>query len=197
MLDLSDRVEAGISPKVQALITAAEAHDAYTAGHARRVAEYALRLGEQMGCTPEEMSALAQGSLLHDIGKLSITDTILNKPGKLTDAERLEIQNHPVYGYDICRKLGFMETELEIVRWHHERLNGRGYPDGISPERISSLVRIVSVVDVYDALCSARSYRPAMDTQAAVRHLQTYSGFFLDEALVNRWIEILKQDGLL
>jgi putative nucleotidyltransferase with HDIG domain len=195
--NLTERLEAGISPKVQALITAAEAHDTYTAGHAQRVAEYAVRLGETLGCPPEELRALAQGSLLHDIGKLSITDTILNKPGKLNDEERVEIQKHPIYGYDICRKLGFMETELEIIRWHHERLNGRGYPDGISPDKLPRLVRIVSVVDVYDALCSTRSYRPAMDPQAAVRHLETYSGFFLDEALVNQWVEILKQDRLL
>ncbi len=192
-----ERLEAGISPKVQALITAAEAHDAYTGGHARRVSQYAVRLAESIGCTPEELHVLVQGSLVHDIGKLSITDTILNKPGKLTEQERFEIEKHPVFGYEICQKLGFMDPELEIVRWHHERLNGRGYPDQIDGDMIPLLVRIVSVVDIYDALCSERSYRPAMSPEVAVRHLRTYSIFFLDETLVERWVEILKQDGLI
>jgi HD-GYP domain-containing protein (c-di-GMP phosphodiesterase class II) len=195
--NLKARLEAGISPKVQALIAAAEAHDAYTGGHARRVALYAIRLGERLGCTPEELSALAQGSLLHDIGKLSVTDTILNKPGSLTPEERHQMEQHPLYGYEICQRLGFMKSELEIIRWHHERINGRGYPDRITTKMLPKLVQIVSVVDVYDALRSDRSYRKAMDRETALRHLQAYNGFFLDENMVNNWQEIVASDPAL
>ena len=189
----TQRIMAGISPKVQALITAAEAHDRYTAGHAQRVALNAIRLGEKIGLSPEDQRALAQGSLLHDIGKISVSDTILNKPATLTPEERLEMEKHPVYGYDICKKLGFMEAELEIIRWHHERVNGRGYPDSIPGKQIPVLVQIMAVADVYDALISERAYRPAMTHEQAIRHLESFSGFYLAEEYVNLWKELSKQ----
>lgn len=183
--DPTERIMAGISPKVQALITAAEAHDTYTAGHAERVALTAIRLGKKAGLSPEELRALAQGSLLHDIGKISVPNEILNKPASLTPKERLEMEKHPVYGYEMCKKMGFMEAELEIIRWHHERVNGRGYPDSITGDRIPLLVQIMAVADVYDALTSERAYRPAIPYEQAIRHLESYSGFYLSESFVN------------
>lgn len=195
--DLMKRLEAAISSEVKVLITAVEAHDQYTAGHSQRVALSALRLGEKANFSPEELRALVQGSLLHDIGKLSIPDSVLNKPGKLNEAERELIETHPISGYEMCQKLGFMEAELAIIRWHHERINGRGYPDSISSELIPPMVRIVSVVDIYDALTSERSYRGAMTPDMAVKHLDTYSAFFLDEAYVELWKQILREDGAL
>ena len=183
----TDRIMAGISPKVQALITAAEAHDSYTAGHAQRVALNAVRMGENLGLSPEELRAIAQGSLLHDIGKISISDTILNKPGPLTPVERHAIEKHPIFGYDICKYLGFMEAELEIIRWHHERVNGRGYPDSIPGNQIPMLVQIMAVVDVYDALTSDRAYRLAMTHEQAIMHLDSFSGLYLRKDYVSLW----------
>jgi len=189
----TERIMAGISPKVRALITAAEAHDTHTAGHAERVALSAIRMGEKVGLTPDELRALAQGSLLHDIGKISVTNEILNKPAALTPEERKEMEKHPIYGYEMCKKLGFMEAELEIIRWHHERVNGRGYPDSIPGARIPVMVQIMAVVDVYDALTSKRAYRGAMTHEQAIRHLETYSGFYLSEKYVNLWKEMTNQ----
>jgi putative nucleotidyltransferase with HDIG domain len=188
------RILAGISPKVQALITAAEAHDTYTAGHAERVALTAIRLGEEVGLSPEELRALAQGSLLHDIGKISVPNEFLNKPATLTPEERSEMENHPIYGYEICKKLGFMQAELEIIRWHHERLNGRGYPDSIPGTSVPAMDQIMAIADVYDALTSDRAYRPAMTKDRAIRHLESFSGFYLSEDLVHLWKEMLKQE---
>lgn len=190
----TERIMAGISPKIQTLIVAAEAHDSYTTGHAQRVALYAIRLGEKLGLSPEELRALAQGSLLHDIGKISVPNQILDKPGSLTVDERREIEKHTLYGYEICKKLGFMDTELAIVRWHHERINGRGYPDSLPAEGIQNLVKIVSVVDAYDALTSDRAYRKAFSPDQALQHLDVFSSFSLDKEYVNIWKELIAEE---
>ena len=195
--DPTERIMAGISPKVEALIIAAEAHDAYTGGHARRVALNAIRLGEKIGLSPEELRALAQGSLLHDIGKISVPNEILNKPDKLTPDERRQMEKHPVYGYEMCKKLGFMESELALIRWHHERVNGRGYPDALPPDKIPLLAKILAVVDVYDALTSERAYRKALSYEQAIQHLDAFSSFALDKEYVELWKEMIGPEGKL
>lgn len=191
----TERILAGISPKVQALIIAAEAHDSYTGGHAQRVALNAIRLGERVGLNPEELRALAQGSLLHDIGKISIPSEILNKPGTFTVEERQVMEKHPLFGYEMCKKLGFMDTELEIVRWHHERTNGRGYPDALPGENIPKLVKIMAVTDVYDALTSDRAYRQALTHEQAIQHLDAFSNFYLAEEYVTLWKELSQPES--
>ena len=193
--DPTERIMAGISPKVEALIIAAEAHDSYTAGHARRVALGAIRLGEKAGLSPEDLHALAQGSLLHDIGKISVPNEILNKPGTFTLEERRQMEKHTLYGYEMCKKLGFMESELELVRWHHERINGRGYPDALSADEIPEMAKLLAVVDVYDALTSDRAYRKALSHHQAIQHLEAFSSFALDKEYVERWKELIGPDG--
>jgi putative nucleotidyltransferase with HDIG domain len=183
----TERIMAGISPKIKALIVAEEAHDLYTAGHAQRVALNAIRLGEKVGLSPDELRALAHGSLLHDIGKISVPNEILNKPGTLTPDERHEMEKHTLYGYEMCQKLGFMDAELEIIRWHHERVNGRGYPDVLTVDKIPALVKIVAVVDIYDALTSDRAYRKALSHDQAIQHLDAFSNFALDKEYVELW----------
>jgi putative nucleotidyltransferase with HDIG domain len=137
------------------------------------------------------LRALAQGSLLHDIGKISVPNEILNKPDTLTPDERRQMEKHTIYGYEMCKKLGFMESELELIRWHHERINGRGYPDALSADKIPVLAKILSVVDVYDALTSDRAYREALSHEQAIQHLDAFSSFALEKEYVELWKKLI------
>ena len=190
-LDLTERLEAGISPSVRALVAATEARDRYTAGHSRRVAQAALAFGSHLGLKPEELRALAQGCVLHDIGKLDIPDDVLNKPGALTAEERFEIERHTVRGFQICRQLGFMQEELDIIRHHHERYDGMGYPDAKLGEEIPKLARMIAIVDVFDALTSERSYRPAWGQENAIAYVRENRGQQFDPHFVDAWLEMI------
>ncbi|MBB3112210.1 putative nucleotidyltransferase with HDIG domain [Paenibacillus phyllosphaerae] len=180
-------LEACITPSVRALIMATEVRDAYTAGHNMRVALYALRLAEEMGRSTEELRAIAQGGVVHDVGKIKVPDAVLNKPGKLSPEERSLIERHPVWGYDVCKQLGFFPDELSIIRSHHEKWDGTGYPDRLAGERIPLLARIAAVADVYDALTSSRSYRKAMSHDEAMRIIVEGSGTHFDPMCVEAW----------
>lgn len=188
--DPVERITHSISPSVKALMRATENRDPYTAGHNFRVALYALQLGEELDLRPEQLRALAQGTIIHDIGKMMIPDAILNKPGRLTPEERIVIEQHPVKGYEMCRKLGFMKDELEVIRFHHEKWDGSGYPDRLKGERIPLLARIVAVADVYDALTSHRSYRRAMSHEETMAFLQEHQGDHFDPQCVEAWVRV-------
>lgn len=190
--DPRQRLEAAMSPSVRALITATEARDTYTAGHSYRVALGAVSLGSALNLPPQDLRVLAQGGIIHDVGKLQVPDRILNKPGPLTDEERREIERHTILGYEICARLGFMAAELDVIRSHHERLDGSGYPDQLSGERVSPLVRILGIVDVYDALTSARAYRPAWSQEEALDYLRQQSGSQFDPQYVQAWIDLIQ-----
>jgi putative nucleotidyltransferase with HDIG domain len=194
--DPIQRIEAGISPRVRSLIVATEAKDKYTAGHNFRVALYALRLGEEMGLAPEQLRALAQGAIIHDIGKIEVPDSVLNKPGKLTPEERKLIEKHPVTGYEMCKRLGFMKDELDIIRHHHEKWDGTGYPDGKAGTSIPKLARIVAVADVYDALTSARSYRAPWTHDDAMRFIVEQSGKHFDPECVQAWVALNEREPI-
>ena len=155
---------------------------------------YALRLAEHMGVQPRMLRALAQGGIVHDVGKLFIPDKILNKPGRLTPEERAVIELHPVYGYNLCKQLGFMTEELEIIRSHHERWDGTGYPDRLKGEAIPHLARITAVADVYDALTSSRAYRAAMSHEEAMRIIAQESGRQFDPRCVDAWLSLAEVD---
>lgn len=182
-----DWIHTYISPSVRQLVLATEAKDSYTAGHNYRVALYALKLGEEMGLSSSQLRAIAQGGLVHDVGKLYVPDGILNKRGKLTDDERSVIEAHPVSGFDVCKRLGFMTEELAVIRSHHERWNGSGYPDRLSGESIPLVARITAVADVYDALTSSRSYRSAMSHEEAMRIILKESGSHFDPRCISAW----------
>jgi putative nucleotidyltransferase with HDIG domain len=181
------RLEDGISPSIRALVIATEARDTYTAGHNFRVAFYAVRIAEEMGLNPKEVRMLAQGSIVHDVGKIQVPDSILNKPGALTPEERSVIERHPVTGYEMCKRLGFMNEELGVIRHHHERWDGEGYPDGLKEEGIPLLARILAVADVYDALTSSRSYRQAWSHEDAMQFLNNQAGIQFDSTCVEAW----------
>lgn len=188
-------LEACITPSVRALIMATEVRDAYTAGHNMRVALYALRLAEEMGRSAEELRAIAQGGVVHDVGKIKVPDAVLNKPGKLSPEERSMIERHPVWGYDMCKRLGFFADELSVIRSHHEKWDGTGYPDRLAGERIPVLARITAVADVYDALTSSRSYRKAMSHDDAMAIILDGSGTHFDPACVEAWTRLASSDS--
>ncbi|MHA6482300.1 HD-GYP domain-containing protein [Paenibacillus sp. strain BS8-2] len=188
-----DWIRTYISSSVKELVIATEAKDAYTAGHNYRVAMYALKLGEELGLSLSKLRAIAQGGLVHDIGKLSIPDGILNKPGKLSDEERTVIETHPVSGYDMCKRLGFMIDELAVIRSHHEKWNGSGYPDRLAGEEIPLVARITAVADVYDALTSSRSYRKAMSHEEAMVIMLRESGRHFDPRCIEAWEKLAQE----
>jgi putative two-component system response regulator len=144
-----------------------ELRDPYTEGHCQRLANYATSLGERLGLADEDLRALYQGGFLHDLGKVAIPDAILLKPGALSDVERAVIRQHPVVGATLCDSLRSLRRVSPIVRHHHERRDGSGYPDGMVGGRIPLLAQIMSIVDVYDALTTARSYKTALTHEAA------------------------------
>ena len=162
------------------LATALDAKDNYTSGHSQRVGSYAEDLGGAMGLDGKERRNLRRAGLLHDIGKIGTDLTYLNKPAPLTTAEYEEVKRHPVIGFEICRPLRTMAPLLALIRGHHERLDGRGYPDGLKAEQIPVALRCLTVADVYDALTSDRSYRKAMTVDAALTLMR-------QEATVGMW----------
>ena len=157
---------------VFAFARAVEAKSPYTQGHADRVTLYALALADQLGVSSAEREMLRRGAILHDIGKICIPDAILNKPGPLTPEEYDIIKQHPVQGVKIVEPLTSLGDVIPLIRWHHERPDGRGYPDGLKGDDIPLLVRILSVADVYDALASARPYRDPMPHEECLNQLR-------------------------
>jgi putative two-component system response regulator len=143
------------------LARAIEAKDTYTQGHTERVSQLAVFVAHQLGLPAEEQEALFKGGILHDIGKIAIPDAVLNKPGRLTDEELLLVRTHPDRGEKICQPLNSMQKALQVIRHHHEKLDGSGYPDKLKGEQIPLVARIMAIVDVYDALSTSRSYKPA------------------------------------
>ncbi|MEX2542772.1 MAG: HD-GYP domain-containing protein [Trueperaceae bacterium] len=191
--DAERRLAYGLRPEVRALIVATEAKDRYTAGHMQRVAAYAVRLGRALGLEPEELRVLAQAAVVHDVGKIEIPDAVLNKPGKLDDSEFDLIRSHPDVGVRIGEALGMHRSELEVIRHHHERWDGGGYPARLAGEAIPRLARVLAVVDVYDALTSDRSYRPAWSAERAARHVEAESGEAFDPACAAAWVDVLRE----
>jgi hypothetical protein len=177
--------EAFLGSHVRALVMKLQRKDVYTEGHTRRVALLAVGVGEDLGLPPHQLRALAAGALLHDIGKLSIPDEVLKKPGSLTPEELAIIREHPARGERLLKELGgFSTTVRRLVRSHHERLDGTGYPDGADADSLELDVRILSVCDVYDALVSTRAYRGAWTHEAAFELIHGETGTAFDARCV-------------
>ena len=165
------------------LANALEAKDVYTRGHSERVAALARRIALAAGVAPGAAGLIAQAGLLHDLGKIGIPERVLRKPGPLSDEEWAVMRRHPIVGAQIVAPLEFFADGAVIVRHHHERHDGSGYPDGLRGELIPLGARIVAVADVYDALTSDRPYRPRLARAEAVRHLESEAGQTLDARL--------------
>jgi len=176
--------EAAYLGVIGALATALDARDPYTAGHSQRVADLAVAIGRQMQLSEPELETLRLGALLHDIGKIGVSDAILRKPGKLTPEEFEQIKLHPTLGARILKPLRFLDAQLAVVELHHERPDGRGYPHGLKGDQIPLFARIVHVADAFDAMTSARAYRGALPVSAAVAELWRLIGLDFDLQVV-------------
>jgi putative two-component system response regulator len=150
-----------------------EAKDPCTEGHCERLGDLSVALGRDLRLQDEALTALRRGGYLHDLGKVAVPEAILLKPGPLTPEERAVMQRHPLVGEAICRPLRSLRTVLPIIRYHHERVDGSGYPDGLRGEAIPLTARILQVVDIYDALTTDRPYRQALSTNRALDVLDT------------------------
>lgn len=190
---LDDLVESYYST-VRTLIAVVEAKDSYTRGHSERVTAYAVSLGEILGLSDDTVDTLRLASLLHDIGKIGVPESVLNKPGKLTDDEWQIIRRHPEVGSGIVKNIKGQDVELiaGIVRHHHERFDGKGYPDGLSGENIPMLARILAVADSYDAMTSKRSYRGSLNKKKVINEIEEGLGTQFDASAGGAMLELLR-----
>jgi putative nucleotidyltransferase with HDIG domain len=180
---------------VRALSNAVEARDAYTSKHAERVTAYALEIARALGIALSDSTDIEFGFLLHDIGKVAISDAILHKPGPLTDDEREQMREHPLKGEEIVRGIEFLRPAAEVIRSHHERWDGRGYPDGLRGEEIPLTARVFAVADVFDAMTSERPYRPVSSLADARALITDEAGRQFDPQVVEAFNSI--PDGLI
>jgi len=172
------------------LINALDLRDTETQSHSRRVALYSRRLAVELGVAGETLQVIERGALLHDIGKIGVSDTILLKPGKLTDEEWVEMRKHSMYGYRILEGIPFLDEARRIVRDHHERWDGNGYPNRLEGERICLGARVFAVVDTYDAMTTDRPYRKALPHAIATEEIEQMQGSQFDPLVVDAWRRI-------
>lgn len=191
------QVEESAIESAAVLMNTIEANHRYTAGHTTRVSQISRMLGSALGLPDDELSLLTTGSLLHDVGKVALPREILDKPGRLTAEEFALVKRHPVTGDHILSEFKYpgIERVRDIVRHHHERLDGSGYPDGLRGDRISLPARIVAVADVYEALTSDRSYRAAMSASDALELIQRETAAGLFDPRVVRELHRLVESG--
>jgi HD-GYP domain-containing protein (c-di-GMP phosphodiesterase class II) len=181
---------------LECLATALEARDEYTKGHSQRVCDVSMLIGQKLGFTPEALEELRVGTTLHDIGKIGVPDSILNKPDRLTDEEFALMKSHPVIGYEICKPLMLSEGVLMLIRNHHEKLDGRGYPDGLRGGELPLSLRVVCVADAFDAMSSRRPYRQVMDMSRVIAELAQGAGSQFDPVVVESLRDLLSSGSL-
>ncbi len=179
-----------------ALATAVESRDPAIEGHLHRMAHYAPQLGQTLGVDQHQLRLLKCGGILHDIGKLGVSEAILSKPGPLTEAEWQEMRQHPIIGERICAPLKFLREIGPIIRHHHQRWDGEGYPDSLSGEEIPLLARVISVVDAFDAMSFDRPYRKALPPDEVVRRLSDGAGTQWDPEITQALLDLVRCHGL-
>jgi putative nucleotidyltransferase with HDIG domain len=179
---------------IEALVATIDAVDPYTRGHSKRVSDYSVAIAEELGYHGDVLMDIRIGSLLHDIGKLGVRDSILTKPGNLTDEEYEEMKKHPAIGFKIIEKVSLLHNVLPAIVEHHERLDGSGYPMGLRGEQITQMGRIVAVADVYDALTTDRPYRKALDLESVLEHLHKNVGSHFDGVCVEALTKVVLHD---
>jgi PAS domain S-box-containing protein len=179
---------------IEGLAMALSLRDDETEYHSRRVTKLTLALAEKLDFTVEEMTNIRRGTMLHDIGKIGIPDSILLKPGSLTDDERRIIQQHPVHAYSMLRNIDYLKSALEIPYLHHEKWDGSGYPNGLKGDLIPLSARLFAVVDVYDALTSKRPYRDAWAREDAIAYIQEQSGKHFDPEIIQIFLSFINQN---
>lgn len=178
---------------ITAFVSSMEARDPYTQGHSQRVGEFAKQIARQMRCSATQMDNLREGALLHDIGKIGVSDLILHKPGTLTEEERDVIRRHTLIGIEIVGQVGLSDAVLEMIRSHHERYDGKGYPDGRLARELRLSTRILSVADAYDAMTSDRPYRSSITFTQARDELLRGKGTQFDPDVVDAMLGVMEQ----
>lgn len=187
-------LEGAYRSTLKALTAALETRDSETHGHSERVVSYSLRLGREYGLNSDEMKSLEFGSLLHDIGKIGVPDSILRKPAKLTDEEWVRMREHPLHGQQILRGIEFLQGAARVVAQHHEKWDGSGYPLGIRADDIDICARIFAVADAFDAITSDRVYRRGKSYEAAAQELDDWAGRQFDPKVVEAFHRVPKED---
>ena len=179
---------------VQTLAKTIDAKDAYTNGHSERVAEYSREIAKRYGYDEDRQEEIYIMGLLHDVGKIGVPDSIINKPGRLTDEEYEMIKKHPMMGAEILTTISEMPKLVTGARWHHERFDGRGYPDGLKGEAIPEEARIIAVADAYDAMTSHRSYRDVIPQEKVRQEIENGMGTQFDERFARIMLEMMVED---
>jgi len=190
---LGQRVDQAVLESMYAFSKSLEARDYYTAEHADRMISIAVALGKKLGLSKQSLNNLEKSAVLHDIGKIGISDVILRKKGKLSPEEYKIIKTHPQIGAEIIRAVHFLKDVVPIVLHHHERLDGLGYPSGLKNGEIPLSARIIAIADAYQALTSDRPYRKAYSKKKALEILQKEAGLHFDKKIVDALIEIEKR----
>jgi len=191
--ELLDSLNTLFQEAIRAIISALEAKDSYTHGHSLRVSQYALLIGEALKLDKKDLLNLELGALLHDIGKIGTPEHILLKPGHLTKEEFEIMKKHPVQSAEILSHIELLKEVVPIVKYHQERMDGLGYPDGLKGEHIPLLSRIVYIADAFDAMTSDRPYRKALPLEQVYDELLRCSGSQFDPHLVSLFIQVHKQ----
>jgi putative nucleotidyltransferase with HDIG domain len=187
-------LEGAYRSTLKALTAALETRDSETHGHSERVVTYSLRLGREYGLSSAELKSLEFGSLLHDIGKIGVPDSILRKPAKLTEEEWVRMREHPLHGQQILRGIEFLQGAARVVAQHHEKWDGTGYPLGLRGEEIDINARIFAVADAFDAITSDRVYRRGKPYEAASQELDDWAGRQFDPKVVEAFHRVPKED---
>ena len=189
--DTYEKLEKAYLDSIETLRYTVEAKDPYTRGHSDRVAEYSVLIGEKLGLSEEDLRTLRIGGLFHDIGKIGIPDSILLKESKLTDDEYSQIKNHPTIGAHILQNATIFQDILPIVKHHHERYDGNGYPSRLKGEEIPYFARIAAVADTFDAMTSKRTYRNAIPLEEVKEEIKRCEGTQFDPSIAETFLEIL------
>lgn len=188
---MNDNLEKSYIDSIEILRHTVEAKDPYTRGHSDRVSEYAVLLGKKLNLPNEDIEKLKIGGLFHDIGKIGIPDSILLKESKLTDEEYIKIKEHPVIGYSILENADMFKNILDIIKYHHERFDGNGYPERLAETNIPYLARITSIVDSFDAMTSRRSYRDSLPMDVVKSEILQNLGSQFDPEIGIAFLDIL------
>lgn len=190
--DTYDKLEKAYLESIQTLRYTVEAKDTYTRGHSDRVSEYSVLIGKQLGLPDNEIKNLQLGGLFHDVGKIGIPDTILQKDSKLTDDEYSQIKNHPSIGAHILSTATIFQDIIPIVKHHHEKYDGTGYPGQLKGNDIPYLARITAIADTFDAMTSKRSYRDSLPLEIVISEFEKYKGTQFDPEITDVFLDILK-----
>jgi PAS domain S-box-containing protein/putative nucleotidyltransferase with HDIG domain len=190
-----EKLQSAMSSTIDAISIIVESRDPYTAGHQRRVAQLAMAVAGELGLSEERIDLIRMGSLIHDIGKIYIPAEILTKPGRLNDIEFAMMKSHPTVGYKILNKVDFIPVIVDMVYQHHERMDGSGYPLGISGDEILLESRIIAVADTVEAMASHRPYRPALGVAVALEEIKKQRGSAFDAKVVDACLKLFEEQG--